>query len=101
MKLFRATLGVLLLVLIVFPATLAQESNDDIKAEIEALKKGQQGIQKQLQELKRLIQAQQKAAQPRRKAGPAVKDVVFNVANSVLKGDNSAKLTLLEFTDYQ
>ena len=51
MKLFKTTLGVLLLALVVAPATLAQESDADIKAEIEALKAGQQNIQKQLASL--------------------------------------------------
>ncbi len=72
---------------------LAQEQ--DLKAEIEALKKGQQEILQQIQELKKLIQGQ---ARP---AGPNVKDVVFDLGDNPVRGSSTAKLTLIEFTDYQ
>jgi len=65
------------------------------KDEIEALKKGQQEILRQLQEIKTLLQAQ---ARP---AGPNVKDVVFDLGKNQVKGKDTAKLTLIEFSDYQ
>lgn len=85
-------LGLLLVALPVF----AQEADDDIRKEIEALKQGQQNIQKQLVEIKKLLQ--QRPAAPQ---GPKVKDVVFNLGNNEVLGDPGAGLTLVEFTDYQ
>jgi protein-disulfide isomerase len=96
--------ALLFLTLLAAPAVPAQESDDGLEAEIEALKKGQENILKQLEELKRLVQAQQRAAaapQQRAPAGPEVKDVVFDLANSPVKGDKGAKVAMLEFTDYQ
>jgi len=76
----------------------AQESKDDLRKEIDALKTGQQEILKQLDEIKKLVQARQAPAAP---SGPNVKDVVFNLGANPTKGPASAKLTLVEFTDYQ
>ncbi len=72
---------------------LAQE---DVRKEIEELKKGQQQILQQLQELKQMLQSQ-----GGRPAGPNVKDVVFNLYDNPTKGSDRAALTLIEFTDYQ
>ena len=69
------------------------------REQIEALEAGQKDIQKQLGEIKRLLQQQQQKA-PKR-SGPQVKDVVFNVGRNEIKGASDAKLTLIEFTDYQ
>lgn len=77
---------------------LAQESKDDLKKEIEGLKQGQQEILKQLDELKKMMAARQAPAAP---AGPQVKDLVFNLGANPTKGSPTAKLTLVEFTDYQ
>ena len=74
-----------------------QEVIDDLKKEIDALKAGQQEILKQLDEIKKLVQARQAPAH----SGPNVKDVVFNLGANPTKGPASAKLTLVEFTDYQ
>jgi len=99
LKLVRITgLGLLVMGLVAVSPALAQEADDDIRKEIEALKAGQQNITKQLNEIKRLLQQQ---AKPAAKAGPAVKDVVFNLGSNEVKGDVGAKLTLIEFTDYQ
>ncbi|MEE8525505.1 MAG: hypothetical protein V3T72_16330 [Thermoanaerobaculia bacterium] len=70
-----------------------------MKQEIEALKKGQQDIQKQLQEIKKLIQARPAAPPP--PAGPNVRGKVFDIGSNPVKGAPTAKFTLVEFTDYQ
>lgn len=72
-------------------------AQDDVTKDIEELKKGQQQILQQLQELKQLIQSQPRPAA----AGAAVKDVVFDLGANAVLGSESAKLTLVEFTDYQ
>ena len=77
---------------------LAQESKDDLKKEIDGLKQGQQEILKQLDEIKKMMAARQAPAAP---SGPQVKDLVFNLGANPTKGSSTAKLTLVEFTDYQ
>ena len=77
---------------------LAKESKDDLKKEIDELKQGQQEILKQLDDIKNLLATRQAPPKP---SGPNVKDVVFNLGANPIKGSATAKLTLLEFTDYQ
>ncbi len=79
---------------------LAQPTGEDLLVEIEALKTGQQEIRKELAEIKKLLQARPAAAQPKRQ-GTNVKDVVFDLADNPVKGASTAKLTLVEFSDYQ
>ncbi len=88
-----AALALVLIAGLAASPALAQQQ--DLKADIEALKKGQQEILQQIQELKKMIQGQ---ARP---AGPSVKDVVFDLGDNLVRGSNTAKLTLVEFTDYQ
>ena len=76
---------------------LAQESEQDLKQEIENLKQGQQVIRRELQEIKALL----KGLQPSRPSGPNVRDVEIDLRNNPIKGENSAPLTLIEFSDYQ
>ena len=70
-------------------------AQDDLRKDVEELKKGQQQILQQLQELKQMLQSQ---ARP---AAPSVKDVVFNLGANPTRGSDQAKLTLVEFTDFQ
>jgi len=93
-----AIAGTATLVLAGWVAAPALAQEQGLKDDIEALKKGQAEILQQIQEIKKLVQAQGQAQRP---AGPNVKDVVFDLGNNPVKGKNSAKLTLVEFTDYQ
>ena len=83
------------------PLTLAvpvpAQTNDELRRELEALKQGQQQIRNELAELKKLLQ--QKAAPA--PSGPDVAGKVFDLGANPVKGEPSAKLTLVEFTDYQ
>jgi protein-disulfide isomerase len=72
---------------------------EGLKQEIEALKQGQQEILKQMEEIKKLVQA--RPAAPAGPAGPNVKDVVFSLGSNPVQGSATAGLTLVEFTDYQ
>ena len=90
--------GTLALALLAGSAGFAQSSDQELRDEIQALKKGQEQIQKDLQEIKKLVQAQQRPAAP---AGPNVKGKVFNIGTNPSKGEQTAKVTLVEFTDYQ
>ena len=93
-----AVLSAGLLALATAPATFAQASSQELEKEIEALKQGQQQIRKDLQEIKRLLQQQQKPAAP---SGPNVQGKVFDIGSNPVKGVPTAKLTLIEFLDYQ
>jgi len=79
--------------------TTAQDTEGDLRGEIEALKKGQQQIRRDLAEIKKLLQARPAAAPAR--AGVDVSNVVFNLRDNPIQGESTAKLTLVEFTDYQ
>jgi hypothetical protein len=77
---------------------LTQAPSDDLRAvrkEIEALREGQAAIQKELQEIKSLLRARPAAAP----AEP--QNIVLNVADAPFKGEKTAKVTLIDFSDYQ
>jgi protein-disulfide isomerase len=74
---------------------LAQSSDDinALKKEIEVLKEGQKAIQKDIQEIKNSLRAKQ--------APPEFKEAVIELGNNPFKGDKNAKVTIVEFSDYQ
>ena len=75
---------------------LAQTAADEqTKKDIEALKAGQLAIQKDLAEIKRLLQSRPAAAD----ALP--KEPIAIAAGEPTKGDRSAKVAVIEFSDYQ
>ncbi|OGP89322.1 MAG: hypothetical protein A2157_10480 [Deltaproteobacteria bacterium RBG_16_47_11] len=72
------------------------QTAEEIKAlreEIKALKEGQKAIQKELQEIKGLL-----APKP---AAPVFKEAVLSIEGKPFKGNNEAKLTLIEFSEFQ
>ena len=99
-KYFTVVLQLSLLTLLCVAPGFAQgtssEAVNDLKEEIEALKEGQKAIQKELQEIKSLLRARQ-APVP----APPPREFVLDLGGSPFKGDENAKLTLVEFTDYQ
>jgi protein-disulfide isomerase len=88
---------------------------NEIKQEINALKTGQLEIQKELLEIKNLLlqkelQAARDALQGKPAAAPAQAQAPIqaptqlaslNIDGAPFKGDKNAKVTLVEFTDYQ
>jgi Tfp pilus assembly protein PilN len=75
------------------PLAFAQQS-DDLKKDIESLKESVKAIQKDLQEIKTLLQSRQQPA-------PPPQNVVLDLAKNPFKGERTAKLTLVEISDYQ
>ena len=70
-----------------------------LRREVEGLKVGLQGLQKDLQEIKTLLQTRPAAGVG---GAPAVpQNIVLDLEGAPTKGEKSAKLTLIEFTDYQ
>ncbi len=77
------------------------QSSEELKAlrqELEAIKEGQGRLQKDVQEIKAILQGARAAAQP-----PQVQpqNVVLTLDGEPTKGDTSARVVLVEFTDYQ
>ncbi len=99
-KCFTVVFGLSLLTLLCVTPGLAQgtptEEVNDLKREIEALKEGQKAIQKEIQEIKTLLRTRQAPAQ-----APAPREFVLDIDGNPFKGKGNAKLTLVEFTDYQ
>jgi protein-disulfide isomerase len=69
-------------------------TDDQMKRDIEALKEGQKAIQKDLEEIKRLLQGGRAAAD-------ALPREALSIAQAPVKGDKGARVALIEFSDYQ
>ena len=93
----RAALMAALAMLATAHPGFAQPSEDmkNLRKEIDALKEGQKAIQSDLQEIKNLLRARPTAA-----AAPT-QEAVVSVDGAPFKGSKTAKVTLVEFTDYQ
>ena len=96
-RLVTIFLGLVLLA-VFFPQPAFAQSGEELKTlrkEIEELKEGQKAIQKELEAIKGLLRARQT------RRPPAPTNVVLSVDGAPYKGDKSAKLTLIDFSDYQ
>ena len=91
--------SIALLALSLASVGFAQQSDAELRRDIEDLKRGQQHIQQQLQEIRKLLAA--RPAAPAAPAGPNVKGKTFDLGANAVEGPVSARLTLIEFTDYQ
>jgi Tfp pilus assembly protein PilN len=93
----KLAVGLVLAWLLIAPPIRAQESSmDDLKKEIQSLNQTIKQMQKDLQEIKALLKAGQ---QPTRAAPP--QKVLLELDDNPSQGDRAAKLTLIEFSDYQ
>ena len=78
------------------------QSSEELKAlhqELEAIKEGQGRLQKDVQEIKAILQGARAAAQQPPQVQP--QNVVLTLDGEPAKGDKSARVVLVEFTDYQ
>jgi protein-disulfide isomerase len=71
-------------------------SVQNIQKEIEALKKGQEGIRKELEEIKAMLISL--GAPPPEKD---IRGIEFELTSYPLRGSQSARLVMVDFTDYQ
>ena len=78
------------------PGRAEEKSKDDLMKEIESLKVMMQGIQKDLAEVKAMLARQAQAAPP-----PAGVGTVLDLGGAMAQGEKTAKLTLVEVSDYQ
>jgi protein-disulfide isomerase len=75
-------------------------SSEELRAlrqELEAIKRGQDQLRRDVQEIKTILQGSRAAAAP--PAQP--QNVVLGLAGEPTKGDANARVVLVEFTDYQ
>ncbi len=87
----------LLILFYVQPAfSQTAEEMKTLKEEVKSLKEGQTAIQKDLQEIKNLLRAKQMPP-----AQPEFKEAVINISGGHTRGNQNAKLALIEFSDYQ
>jgi len=93
---FNLILGLMLIIFLPAQPSTAQPSDEvrSLRKEIEELKEGQKAIQKDLQEIKNLLQAQGLLPEE-------PKNLFINIAGKPFKGDKDARLTLIEFSEYQ
>jgi protein-disulfide isomerase len=76
------------------PAQQKANSDEDVRREIRELKQGQEAIQKELQELKRLVLAREAAARP-------VRPEKVSIGSRPFRGSEGARVVMIEFSDYQ
>jgi protein-disulfide isomerase len=82
-------------ILLVAALSAAGQTNQELKAEIDVLKQGQAAILTELAEIKKLLA-------PRQQAAPEpFRPVELRLDGAHPLGEPSAKVTLVEFTDYQ
>ena len=75
------------------PLHAQQPSTEDLQKEIRALGQSVKDMQKDLQEIKALLLSRAPTGPPQ--------NVVLDLSNSPAQGEATAKLTLVEFSDYQ
>jgi hypothetical protein len=99
-----AFLAVIVPILLAADPGLAQQTGDELlrslKRDVEALKEGQARAQRDLQEIKTLLQRLGQA-RPGGDDEPQPQNVVLSATDGVAKGEKSARLVLVDFTDYQ
>ena len=80
------------------PIALAQSADDitSLRKDMDALKEGQAALLRELQQIKNLL-----SASPPAQRAAAAPEVVLRVGDGPSKGKKDAKITLVEFTDYQ
>ena len=96
MKNRNSILWVGLILALFLPAPFAraqQTSIDDLKKEIQTLNETVKGMQKDLQEIKSLLKSREPA--------PPLQNVILELGDNPSQGERTAKLTLVEFSDYQ
>lgn len=96
MKLAKYALAFVLLFAVSTSSTLAKDKNAALEEEIQALKQGQQQIQKDLEEIKQLLKQGARAAPGKQ----AFKPTDSKLGDVAYQGENTATVTLIEFSDY-
>ncbi len=93
---FKIVFSLTLMVLLCSQPGFTQPSDEvrSLRKEIDELKEGQKAIQKDLQQIKTLLQAQ--GLLPEEPKNP-----FLDIAGKPFKGNKDARLVLIEFSEYQ
>jgi len=78
------------------PARAQQPSMEELIKQIQSLSQSVSAMQKELQEIKTLLQSRAPQA-----PAPPPQNVLLDLTGRPSLGENTAKLTLVEFSDYQ
>lgn len=91
---WRLTVGMVLALLFPMPLLQAQPSPiDDLRKEIRELSETVKSMQKDLQDIKALLSIRKRVVPPG--------NVLLDLDDNPARGKRTAKLTLVEFSDYQ
>ena len=92
-----ATLAIVAVAVASAPALGAAQSSDEalrsLEKEVQSLKEGQARLQRDLKEIRNLLQRPAAAAEPQALA--------FALSDLPIEGESTARLALVDFTDYQ
>jgi hypothetical protein len=98
MKRYSFSLILILILIIQLSAhpglTQTSDESKSFRKELEELKESQKTIQKDIEEIKNLLRA-------RGFLPEEPKNLFFNIIGKPFTGDKNAKLTLIEFSEYQ
>lgn len=85
--------GLSLAIALAAPGAAQQTTTDDLKKELDLLRTMVEGIQKDIRDMKGML--------ARQVPPPSGVGAVIDSGNSPTKGERTATLTLIEFSDYQ
>ena len=93
---FSFTVGVILMILLFALPGLSQTSDElkNLSKEMEELKESQKAMQKDLQQIKNILRS-------RGLLEEIPQNLFIDISDRPFKGDKNAKLTLVEFSEYQ
>jgi len=93
---FKIIFGLIVMALLSTQPGFSQSSDEvrGLRKEIEEMKEGQKAIQKDLQAIKNLLQAQGLLPEE-------PKNLFLDITGKPFKGNKDARLTLVEFSEYQ
>lgn len=77
-------------------STSPNKEQEELRREIRELRQGQEAIQKELQEIKRLLLTKEAAAPPR-----PVRPEKISINGRPIRGNENARVVVVEFSDYQ
>jgi hypothetical protein len=72
-----------------------------MQKDIEALKDAQKRVERELDAIKALLREVQSPRSRRRRAARPFQPVVLSIGDDPYKGEKNAKVTIIDFSDYQ